>query len=162
MALTNWKVRADTESGRPGEARAPNKWFSHDAGGQKPYVRISVQAASDVFAVVPSGAPQGDQLIVAPGTFGLDDNQEALAKCEPLSTSDYRRHWILHTAAGNLTLFGLLLVAAGQFIQISLDIGEHWVVFDLGAGGVALAKATKGALTIGGATLAFWQGLIKG
>jgi len=161
MAVTEWKARADAASGIRGEAHAPNNWFTEVGGGLAPFVKVTVGNTSELLRVVASGTPTGDQLIVAPGTFGLLDNAEATAQCQPWTLGAYRRDWLVHTKAGQLTLLGLLLVIVGQVIQISLDIGGHSVVFDIGAGGVAIAKSSKGVLTIVGATLAAWQGLLK-
>jgi hypothetical protein len=38
-----------------------------------------------------------------------------------------------------------------------MDIGTHWMVFDVGSGGIALLNVAKDVMTIGGAALAASQ-----
>src|SRR5215467_5807074 len=60
-----------------------------------------------------------------------------------------------------LAIAGLLVVLLGQAIQISLDIGTHWALFDVGAAGVAVLNALKDLMTFGGAALAAWQVMLN-
>jgi hypothetical protein len=66
-----------------------------------------------------------------------------------------------HTWPGRLTLIGLLLVVVGQLVNIALELGKEWSLFDIGPDGVAVAKAAVAALTLVGAAVAAWQGLLK-
>jgi hypothetical protein len=155
--MTTWKARADAVGAKPDEARVPNNWFDDASAARKPYVRLTVGQVRIVLKIVASGVPESDQLLVTPGTFDLKDQDDIEVTAEPLSSSDYRRDWLTHTAPGKLTIVGLVIVLVGQAIQISMDIGTHWMVFDVGSGGIALLNVAKDVMTIGGAALAASQ-----
>lgn len=161
--MTKWCVRADAIDGKPDEVRVPNNWFGEEGAVGAPYIRLSADGKTIVRKVVASGNSDNDQLIVTPGTFDLDDGQieEKDVTAKPLSRGDYRRDWLTRTAAGQWTIAGILIILAGQVIQVSLDIGKHWVIFDVGPGGIALLNVAKDVLTIGGAVVAAWQVVLK-
>jgi len=116
---------------------------------------------SVIGKVVASGISQSYDLLVTPDTFSLDDRETVGVVAEPLSSGGYRRYWLTRTTAGRLTIVGVLVVLAGQGIQTSLDVGTHWVLFDVGSTGNALLKAAKDITTLGGATLAAWQVILN-
>jgi hypothetical protein len=159
--LAGWKARADAISAKVGEAGMPNNWFADDVGGQCPHVKVERAEGSVVLKVFPTGTPDVTTAIVTPGVLGIAEGKEENVELTPMTIGAYRRNWLLHTWPGRLTVIGLVLVAMGQLINISLEIGEEWVAIDVGADGVAAAKASIGVLTLIGAVLAAWQGLLK-
>ena len=160
--MTTSVARADSLSGVPGTITAPAEWFVKNKAYGIKHIRVKGNGATVVLALVNTYAETGEQLIVTPSTLGLANGDTAEVQCELLTESAYRRDWLAHTRAGQLTLAGLVIAAIGQAFQIAVDLGSAWSVFDVGATGIALAKTAKSVLTVGGASLVFWQALLKG
>ncbi len=154
-------MKEDAISGRPGQALVPNDWLTEGLNGQSPYVRLTYGDKAIVVKAVASGVPNSTALIVTPGTFGLEDKTVANVSTVAMSTADYRRNWLLHTCAGRIAVLGLFLVLVGQAVQVSLDLGTHWTLIDVGSAGVSLLNVAKDVLTFGGAALALWQVVIN-
>lgn len=159
--MSSWTLKADARFGVPGVALAPWPWYVA-AASSPTHIRIHTEAGETaVLKVQPSGNQTGEVLIVAPGTFGLVDREEATAETQPLSLGEYYRHWLGHTQPGQLTVLGLLMAVMGQALKVSLDLGEAWPVLDIGDGGVAIVKTLTSVLTVGGLTLSAWQAVLK-
>lgn len=155
--MTDWYARADAIAAKSGDAHAPNNWYELPGASTSPYVRLVAGKQMLVLKVFAIGVPDSPELLVLPGTFNLKDRQRISVVAAPLSKTSYRRHWLLHTSPGQLTIAGLVIVLLGQAIQISLDIGAHWAIFNVGSAGISLLDALKDLMTFGGAALAAWQ-----
>lgn len=155
-------VRADAISSRSGFVGVPTNFLGRSSVVGASHVRLESEGQEAiVLQLFSTGNPTGDQLIVEPGVLSLRDGETLPARFEALSGSGYRRYWLLNTRSGRLALFGLLLVAIGQSIQVSLDLGEAWAWFSVGPEGIAFAKAAKGGLTMVGGALALYQTALK-